>query len=245
MRLFAAAMVALFALGMFSVGSTVSARSIQVPARASVQSPYVAHAITVAKKKKKAKPVTGFGARVSAWNRTHKMVTKHGYQTFVKDVCYDWVAHEANASNLNGPGCRYAPVTVYGGIVEGFAISLPNHTTLTTAEKFALRQLPSNRKILWTVDQPNCLWQLIQSSTLAPILAGHNIGEPPGAGLVTVEFETTATADGAEVAFNQVNAPLIDLEVPNPALGAPGAPFTSAAIQSEVVQEGCGSGQLP
>jgi hypothetical protein len=55
MRLFAAAMAALFALGMFSVGSTVSARSIQVPARASVQALYVTHAITVAKKKKKAK----------------------------------------------------------------------------------------------------------------------------------------------------------------------------------------------
>jgi hypothetical protein len=55
MRLFAAAMAVFFALGMFSVGSTVSARSIQVPARASVQAPYVTHAITVAKKKKKAK----------------------------------------------------------------------------------------------------------------------------------------------------------------------------------------------
>jgi hypothetical protein len=51
MRLFAAAMAALFALGMFSVGSTVSARSIQVPARASVQAPYVTHATTVAEKK--------------------------------------------------------------------------------------------------------------------------------------------------------------------------------------------------
>jgi predicted aconitase len=54
MRLFAAAMAALFAVGMFSVGSTASARSVQVPVRTSVQDPYGTHAITVAKKKKKA-----------------------------------------------------------------------------------------------------------------------------------------------------------------------------------------------
>jgi hypothetical protein len=48
-------MASLFAVGMVSMGSTVSAPSIQVPVRASVQAPYVAHAITVAKKKKKAK----------------------------------------------------------------------------------------------------------------------------------------------------------------------------------------------
>jgi hypothetical protein len=45
-------MAALFAVGMVSIGSTVSARSIQVPVRPSVQAPYVAHAIMVAHKKK-------------------------------------------------------------------------------------------------------------------------------------------------------------------------------------------------
>jgi hypothetical protein len=55
MRLFAAAMAALFALGMFSVGSTVSARTIQMPARVSVQAQHVSNAVTVGHKKKKKK----------------------------------------------------------------------------------------------------------------------------------------------------------------------------------------------
>jgi hypothetical protein len=191
------------------------------------------------------KRLTGFGATISAWNSTHKMVTKHGYQTFDKDVCYDWVAHEANASKLNGPGCRYAPISVEKRRVDGITVSLANQTPLATSEHLALSLLPSDRVVLWTVNQPNCIWQLIQSKTLAPILASDNSGEPPGAGLVTVEFETTATVNGSEVAFNPANAPLIDLEVADPALGAPGAPYTSAAIQAEVVRNACGSGQLP
>ena len=55
----------------------------------------------------------------------------------------------------------------------------------------------------------------------------------------------TATVNGSEVAFNPANSALIDLEVADPALGAPGALYTPAAIPAEVVRNGCGSGQLP
>jgi hypothetical protein len=52
-RLLAAALAALFLLGSVAVGSTVSARSFQPPARTTVQAQRVAHAVTVGHKKKK------------------------------------------------------------------------------------------------------------------------------------------------------------------------------------------------
>ncbi|MGA2873434.1 MAG: hypothetical protein ABSF27_07620 [Candidatus Dormibacteria bacterium] len=52
MRLVAAVMAALFAVGMMSIGSTVSAGFVQVSTRPSAQTPAVAHAIMLGHKKK-------------------------------------------------------------------------------------------------------------------------------------------------------------------------------------------------
>jgi hypothetical protein len=179
------------------------------------------------------KGLTAYGATKSAWNSTHKMVTHQHGQSFVKGVCYDWVSHEANAGKLNGPGCLYNiqaswPVTAYG-------ISLPNHTSFTTAERVVLSQFPRDRHVVWTGNLPDCRWQIIQSNTLVPVMA--KVGEPPGiAGLVTVEYETTLTADGSTVPFNPANAPVVALSLP--AL-ASGTPATLASVESSVLGGGC------
>lgn len=53
MRLLAVLLAALFAVGAFSVGSTVSARTIQVPVRTSTEASHAVQAIAVSHKKKK------------------------------------------------------------------------------------------------------------------------------------------------------------------------------------------------
>jgi hypothetical protein len=181
------------------------------------------------------KGLTAYGATKSAWNSTHTMVTHQHGQSFVKDVCYDWVSHEANAGKLNGPGCLYNvevswPVTAYG-------INLPNHTSFAKAERVVLSQFPSDRHLAWTGNVPDCRWQIIQSNTLVPVMELHSVGEPPGvAGLVTVEYETTLTAEGSTVPFNPANAPVVDLSLP--AL-ASGSPATLASVESSVLSGGC------
>lgn len=52
-RLLTAIVAAMFVAGALSFGSTVSARTIQMPAGSSVQAQHVAHAVTVGHKKKK------------------------------------------------------------------------------------------------------------------------------------------------------------------------------------------------
>lgn len=116
MRLFAAAMAALFALGMFSVGSTVSARTIQVPVRASVQAQHAVQVVTVSHKKKKAKKKKkhhkSSGPKVYAVGQT---MTNGAHQTVTVTAFAQGVAASEFSTPSPGDQCVSVLVAVFNG----------------------------------------------------------------------------------------------------------------------------------
>lgn len=184
------------------------------------------------------KTLTGYGATIAAWNSAHKMVRRHGAQSFVKDACYNCTAHTAGNHGANGAGCLYGALSVYGGVVDGYEMYLPNRTPLTTAETVVLRQFPSDRKILWTLGQPHCTTILVTSGKLKTALSSPKIGD--SAGLVTVEFQTPASASqaasGTDVPFTSANAAWVTLDI---VLTVPGEPYTVASAEEYVTANPC------
>jgi hypothetical protein len=113
MRLFAAVVAALFAAGMFSVESTVSARTIQVPVRASVQAQHVAQVITVShKKKKKKKHHKSSGPKVYAVGQT---MTNGAHQTVTVTAFAQGVAASEFSTPSPGDQCVSVLVAVFNG----------------------------------------------------------------------------------------------------------------------------------
>lgn len=180
------------------------------------------------------KPVTGFGATISAWNSVHKAATGH-HTGGGKYACYDWVPHAANVLNgsKDGPYCLYDSLDVTAGRVDAYDISLPNHTSLAVAEKFALRQFPNDRKVLWSLGLPDCTIVLVQSNKLAPAIDVHKIGGTDG--LAYAEF-STPPGDGS-TPVNPADEPLVVMGVG--AVAPSDGATTPASIKASHMTYGC------
>jgi flagellar basal body L-ring protein FlgH len=115
MRLFAAAMAALFALGMFSVGSTVSARTIQVPVRTSAQAQHAVQVITVSHKKKKAKKKKHHKSSGPKLYAVGKAMTNGAHQTVTVTAFTQAVAASEFSTPSPGDQCVSVQVAVFNG----------------------------------------------------------------------------------------------------------------------------------
>ncbi len=166
--------------------------------------------------------VTGYGATISAWNSAHKMITKHGSAKFPKDTCYGWASH--SSENDNRAGCRYLIEAQTGGHVSDLIIWLPDHTSLASAEKAAIKQLPNDRQVLWKEVDPGCAWVLVHSSIVGAI---PGLGSPSSAGLITIKIATTTLATKLKAS----NAPVVSMFL---SLVDEGAPYTPASVKAYV-----------
>jgi hypothetical protein len=100
--------------------------------------------------------ITGFGATISAWNRAHTQT--HNYAGFP--------AYGPSISTPQGKTPQFTQVMSDGGRVTQFIEVLPKNSTLSTAEKAALAQLPSGTAPKALVVTGSCAFWNLSSATL-------------------------------------------------------------------------------
>lgn len=112
-------------------------------------------------------PITRFGATVHAWNATHTMDRR---VNVIAGCCYDPIPTRSR------PGVtfadRYYVVQPIGGYVISYFEWLGNGTTATAAKAAALRELPSDARVVsFTVHGNTCAILIASSAQLLNALA--------------------------------------------------------------------------
>jgi hypothetical protein len=100
--------------------------------------------------------ITGFGATVSAWNGAHKQT--HNYAGFT--------AYGRTISTPQGKTPQFTEVMTDSGRITQFIEVLPKNSSLATAEKAALAQLPSGTAPKALVVTGSCAFWNLSSATL-------------------------------------------------------------------------------
>ncbi len=112
-----------------------------------------------------ASSLTGFGATVAAWNATHK-----------KDANYAGLpAYGPTISTPQGPSPQFVQVTVQSGRVSQYIEVLPNGTSLATAKKAALANLPSTAAAKSFVVTTSCAFWNFTSNAVASAVGSNQV----------------------------------------------------------------------
>lgn len=100
--------------------------------------------------------ITGFGATISAWNGAHTQT--HNYAGFP--------AYGRTISTPQGKTPQFTQVMTDSGRISQFIEVLPKNSSLATAEKAALAQLPSGTAPKALVVTGSCAFWNLSSATL-------------------------------------------------------------------------------
>jgi hypothetical protein len=125
--------------------------------------------------------LTGIGSDDSAWQTRHVLDLR-----FRPGSAYDptpGLGPDAQHED------RYFGVVHAGGVIWSFTERLKNRTSLPTARKAALAQLPADGRVAWSETLSRCVEEELRSATLAKALRDGSKGG------VLVEF-LSATAKG-------------------------------------------------
>jgi hypothetical protein len=123
--------------------------------------------------------ITGFGAMVSDWNRTHKMDTRGNLP---KGCCYVPIASHSGLVYAS----RYFGVEVLEGRVLSYQEWLGDGTSVGRARLAALRELPPDARVQsFTVHNDTCAIMIAASRTLGTTLRHGAAGAT-----VIVEFKS-------------------------------------------------------
>ncbi len=109
--------------------------------------------------------LTGFGATVASWNAAH-----------TKDASYAGMpAYGPTISTPQGPSPQFVQVTVQSGVISQYIEVLPKNTSLATAKKDALANLPSTAVAKSFVVTSSCAFWNFTSDAVAGALGSNQI----------------------------------------------------------------------